>query len=112
MVDNSDKLSGSCHSRCVGPLQLPLADFSVIAQSHFALSGAASSIGEQPIKGFLSPENMARLTVAESLTNMCFARVSAIENIKVRHPVTHLAAAAARRAPKCPSYALCCVIGS
>lgn len=38
--------------QCVGPLQLPLSDVAVIAQSHFNITGAAMSIGEQPIKGF------------------------------------------------------------
>ncbi len=36
--------------QCVGPLQLPLADVAVIAQSHFDLTGTATSIGEQPYK--------------------------------------------------------------
>ena len=36
--------------QCVGPLQLPLADVAVVAQSHFDLTGTATSIGEQPYK--------------------------------------------------------------
>ena len=36
--------------QCVGPLQLPLSDVAVIAQSHFSTTGCALSIGEQPIK--------------------------------------------------------------
>ena len=36
--------------QCVGPLQLTLSDVAVVAQSHFGLTGAAISIGEQPIK--------------------------------------------------------------
>jgi hypothetical protein len=36
--------------QCVGPLQLPLADVAVMAQSHFDLTGAATAIGEQPLK--------------------------------------------------------------
>eukprot|EP00238_Polyblepharides_amylifera_P004266 CAMPEP_0196596182 /NCGR_PEP_ID=MMETSP1081-20130531/84635_1 /TAXON_ID=36882 /ORGANISM="Pyramimonas amylifera, Strain CCMP720" /LENGTH=1408 /DNA_ID=CAMNT_0041921059 /DNA_START=152 /DNA_END=4378 /DNA_ORIENTATION=+ len=68
--------------QCVGPLQLPLADVAVIARSHFDTTGAACSIGEQPIKGFLDAAAMARMSVAECLTNMCFARISDIKNIK------------------------------
>lgn len=36
--------------QCVGPLQLPLADVAVTAQTHFGLTGIATSIGEQPYK--------------------------------------------------------------
>ena len=36
--------------QCIGPLQLPLADVAVVAQSHFDLTGTATSIGEQPYK--------------------------------------------------------------
>ena len=36
--------------QCVGPLQLPISDVAVMAQTHFGLTGAATSIGEQPLK--------------------------------------------------------------
>ncbi len=36
--------------QCVGPLQLPLADVAVVAQSHFDITGTATAIGEQPYK--------------------------------------------------------------
>jgi hypothetical protein len=49
--------------QCVGPLQLPLANCAVLAQSHFTRQGIATAVGEQPIKGLLSPAAMARLTV-------------------------------------------------
>ena len=39
--------------QCAGPLQLTVADVAVIAQSHFGITGAATAIGEQPIKGLL-----------------------------------------------------------
>ena len=35
----------------VGPLQTPLADFACIAQSPLSVSGGATAIGEQPLKG-------------------------------------------------------------
>lgn len=68
--------------QCAGPLQLTLADAAVVAQSHLGLTGAAISIGEQPIKGLISPAAMARLSVGEALTNIVWARVSALEDIK------------------------------
>ena len=68
--------------QCVGPLQLTVADVAVIAQSHFANTGAAISIGEQPIKGLLDPAAMGRMAVGEALTNLVWARVSALEDVK------------------------------
>lgn len=68
--------------QCVGPLQTPLADVAVMAQSHFGTTGAAISVGEQPLKGLLNPEAMARCTTAEMLTNLVWAKVSALEDVK------------------------------
>ena len=47
-----------------------------------ATPGAATSVGEQPVKGILDPAAMARLAVAECLTNMVFARISSLNDIK------------------------------
>jgi len=68
--------------QCVGPLHTPLSNFSIIAQSHFNLSGSVISIGEQPLKSFISPQNMARLTVGEMLTNLIFAKITSLQDIK------------------------------
>ena len=68
--------------QCIGPLQLTLSNVAVISQSHFGLTGAAISIGEQPIKGLISPEAMARMSVGEALTNIMWAKVSGLEDIK------------------------------
>lgn len=68
--------------QCVGPLQLTISDVAVIAQSHFGLTGAAISIGEQPIKGLINPAAMARMSVGEALTNILWARVSSLKDIK------------------------------
>ena len=38
------------------------------------VSGAATAVGEQPIKGLLSCAAMARLTVAEAVTNLVWVR--------------------------------------
>jgi len=69
--------------QCCGPLHLTVSDVSVIAQSHFSLTGAAISIGEQPIKGLIDPASMARMAVAEAITNIVWAQVSSLEDIKV-----------------------------
>ncbi|MBI5098082.1 MAG: phosphoribosylformylglycinamidine synthase [Nitrospirae bacterium] len=68
--------------QCAGPLQLTVSDVAVIAQSHFGLTGAAIAIGEQPIKTLINPAAMARMSVGEALTNIVWAKISALEDIK------------------------------
>ena len=69
--------------QCCGPLQLPVADVAVLAQSHQgSLTGVATSIGEQPIKGLLSPAAMARLALAEALTNLVWAPVTGLADVR------------------------------
>jgi len=68
--------------QCAGPLQLTVSDVAVISQSHFGLTGAALSIGEQPLKTLLDPAAMARLSVGEALTNIVWAKISSLEDIK------------------------------
>ena len=68
--------------QCVGPLHIPLADVGVIAQTHNDLTGGATAVGEQPIKGMLSPGAMARLATAEALTNLVMAATEGIGKVK------------------------------
>jgi phosphoribosylformylglycinamidine synthase len=68
--------------QCCGPLQLTVADVAVMAQSHVGVTGAATAIGEQPVKGLIDPAAMARLSVGEALTNLVWARVSALQDVK------------------------------
>ncbi|KAJ3658174.1 hypothetical protein Zmor_009931 [Zophobas morio] len=68
--------------QCVGPLHTPLADVAVTAISHFGYEGVASSIGEQPIKGLVNTAAGARMTVAEALSNLVFALISNIKDVK------------------------------
>jgi phosphoribosylformylglycinamidine synthase len=68
--------------QCVGALQTPIADVAVLAQSHFGLSGIAVAVGEQPIKGLLNNAAQARMTVGECLTNMMFAEITKLEDVK------------------------------
>lgn len=65
--------------QCVGPLHTPLADVAVVALSPFSLQGAATAIGEQPIKGLISPAAGARMAVGEALTNLVFAQITALK---------------------------------
>jgi len=68
--------------QCVGPLHTPLCDYAIIAQSFECLTGGVTAIGEQPIKGLICPQAMARMSVGEMLTNIVWARLSALEHIK------------------------------
>ncbi len=68
--------------QCCGPLQLPVSDVAIIAQTHFDKSGAAISIGEQPIKTLVNPKAGSRMSVGEAITNIVSAKISALEDIK------------------------------
>ncbi|EEF29198.1 Phosphoribosylformylglycinamidine synthase, putative [Ricinus communis] len=66
----------------VGPLQVTLADVAVIAQTYTDLTGGACAVGEQPIKGLINPKAMARLAVGEALTNLVWAKVTSLSDVK------------------------------
>ncbi|XP_059628103.1 probable phosphoribosylformylglycinamidine synthase, chloroplastic/mitochondrial isoform X2 [Cornus florida] len=66
----------------VGPLQITLSDVAVIAQTYADFTGGACAIGEQPIKGLLNPKAMARLAVGEALTNLVWAKVTSLSDVK------------------------------
>ena len=68
--------------QCCGPLQVPVADVGVISQTHYGITGGATSIGEQPIKGLVNPQAMARMSLGESLTNLVFANTTGLKDIK------------------------------
>jgi len=68
--------------QCCGPLQVPVADVGVISQTHYGITGGATSVGEQPIKGMVDPGAMARMSLGESLTNLVFANTTGLKDIK------------------------------
>lgn len=68
--------------QCCGPLQLTVSDVAVVAQSHFGITGAATAIGEQPIKMLLNPQAGARMSVGEALTNLVWAKINGLNNVK------------------------------
>ncbi len=67
---------------CAGPLQLTVADVAVVAGSHVTTTGGATAIGEQPVKGLLDPAAMARMSVGESLTNLVWAPVTELPDVR------------------------------
>ncbi len=68
--------------QCCGPLQLTVGDVAVVAQSHFGHTGIATAIGEQPIKMLVNPAAGARMAVGEALTNLVWARIKDLEEVK------------------------------
>uniref|UniRef100_A0A915KCY2 Phosphoribosylformylglycinamidine synthase n=1 Tax=Romanomermis culicivorax TaxID=13658 RepID=A0A915KCY2_ROMCU len=68
--------------QCVGCLHTPLADVAVTALSYFDTVGSAVAVGEQPIKMLVSPEKGARMSVGEALTNLVFAPITDLKDVK------------------------------
>ena len=68
--------------QCLGPLDLPLSNYSVVKHSFFSELATISGIGEQPIKGIINPIAMVGLSIGEMLTNMIWGVVDGIEYIK------------------------------
>ncbi len=59
--------------QCTGPLQLPLNNLGVSALSYASKEGIATAIGHAPVAGLIDAAPGARLSVAESLTNIVWA---------------------------------------
>ena len=68
--------------QCCGPLQLTVGDVAVVAQSHFGLTGGATAIGEQPLKMLVHPAAGARMAAGEALTNLMWAKIEDLEQVK------------------------------
>jgi phosphoribosylformylglycinamidine synthase len=66
----------------VGPRHLPLSDYAVIAQTYDDPSGTVMSLGEQPLKGLISPGAGVRMAVAEALLNMAGAVITGLADVK------------------------------
>lgn len=59
--------------QCVGPLQLPLADYGVVALDYSSKKGIATSLGHAAAATLIDAKAGSRLSMAESLTNIAFA---------------------------------------
>ena len=68
--------------QCLGPLDLPLSNYSVVKHSFFSELATISGIGEQPIKGIIDPVAMVGLSIGEMLTNMIWGVIDDIDYIK------------------------------
>ena len=63
---------------CIGLLIITM-KFTLIVMYIFVQVGSATAIGEQPVKGLIDPACGARMSVGEALTNLVFAKVSALK---------------------------------
>ena len=68
--------------QCCGPLQLTVSNVAVVAQSHFGKTGIGSAIGEQSIKMLVDPAAGARMAVGEALTNLVWAKIEDLQQVK------------------------------
>ncbi|MDD5291062.1 MAG: phosphoribosylformylglycinamidine synthase [Patescibacteria group bacterium] len=69
--------------QCVGPLQIPLSNYSIITPGPFTTTGEANSIGQCPSIGLISSESMARMAAARALLKLICVKVSRRDGIKV-----------------------------
>ncbi len=68
--------------QCCGPLQLTVGDVAVVAQSHFGTTGIATALGEQSIKMLVDPAAGATMAVGEALTNLVWAKIEDLQQVK------------------------------
>ena len=71
------------------------------AWTSIGVTGVATSIGEQPIKGLVSPSAQARMTVGECVTNLMWAPITKLEVGLLTTTTLHLMA---------DSHALMCTV--
>ncbi|MFU8814241.1 MAG: phosphoribosylformylglycinamidine synthase [Pseudomonadales bacterium] len=65
----------------VGPWQVPVADVAVTLAGYRTRAGEAFALGERPPLALIDACASARMAVAEALTNLCAAPVTALERV-------------------------------
>jgi len=65
----------------VGPWQTPVADCAVTASGYQGFTGEAMAVGERPAVAILDAPASGRLAIAESITNLCAARILRLEDV-------------------------------
>ena len=65
----------------VGPWQEPVADVAVTLSGHHTFCGEAFAMGERSPLALINPAAAARMTVAETLTNLVAADISALDRV-------------------------------
>ncbi|KAJ3021543.1 hypothetical protein HKX48_008305 [Thoreauomyces humboldtii] len=67
----------------VGPWQVPVADVAVTFSSYDAYAGQAMAMGERTPAALVDAAASARMTVAESLTNLAAANVERLDTVRL-----------------------------
>jgi phosphoribosylformylglycinamidine synthase len=67
----------------VGPWQVPVADAGVTLTSYDAYTGEAMAMGERTPLAMIDAPAAGRMAVAEALTNIASARISALRDVKL-----------------------------
>ena len=68
--------------QCIGPFHTPLSNYAITALSHFNYYGSVVAVGEKPMLSLLDPEKMARMVVGELITNIMWAKITSLSDIK------------------------------
>ena len=69
--------------QCIGYLQTPLSNYSIVSSSYYDIHGIATSIGEKPINALINPKWSVRMAIGESLTNLMFVLISSFDSIRL-----------------------------
>ena len=77
LVNKVDRSVGGLvvQQQTVGPLETPISNYAITAQTYESTTGIVTSQGEQPIKMLLDPIAAAQLTVGEMLTNLIWVPI-------------------------------------
>jgi len=68
--------------QCVGPYNVPVANYNTNAFSYFTDKGTTSAIGERPYLGLYSEKHQAEYSIAELISNICGSYIGSLHNIK------------------------------
>jgi phosphoribosylformylglycinamidine synthase len=85
LVTKADRSVGGLvvQQQCVGPLQVPVSDYALMAQDFSGTTGVVTSIGEKPLLGLINVRKMARMAVVEAITNLMWAETDGLNNVKL-----------------------------
>jgi phosphoribosylformylglycinamidine synthase len=85
LITIGDRTVGGLCARdpMVGPWQVPVADVAVTLAGFDTLRGEAFAIGERTPLAAVNAPASGRMAVAEALTNLCAARIEAIDKVKL-----------------------------
>jgi len=85
LITIGDRTVGGQVSRdqFVGPWQVPVSDVAVTTSDYFGHTGEAMSMGERTPSALLNAAAAARMSVAESITNIVAADIDSIDQIRL-----------------------------